>query len=335
MSTVTTVKDVKDYIYDNVPEYNEFTVGDLEYIPSLPVVAGPGHVFGGAGLHDRNTGKTYKLGEVGMTAFCKYMAIPEKFLAKMPEKMNGEVFNYFIDKYRDDTGVFSHFDDEVMGSYKSSALIIPPREIIDMVSRVFRDEDVVTGFEYNEGLVLNVQTPDLFVDARVDDRTNGGVRFRAFYGSNPRVSSYMERLVCSNGMVATSELDTVQVKGRTMSEIVGGMQSMSERMLRVDVPSYLQNWKRLTTITTSNPEQLIHRLARENELPAKLESNIIEAAASLADNNFYDIVNLVTGFQHVAGVDGKDIDRLQTLGGNAVRDLGGHRCHGCQHNLDY
>ena len=90
----------------------------------------------------------------------------------------------------------------------------------------------------------------------------------------------------------------------------------------------------MTDVRSTNPEQLIHRLSKENDLSPKIETRIIEAAASLDDSSYYDVINLITSFQHAEGVDPKQVNKLQVLGGNAVRDMGGHRCVNCQHNLD-
>jgi len=45
------------------------------------------------------------------------------------------------------------------------------------------------------------------------------------------------------------------------------------------------------------------------------------------------VINLITSLQHEEGVGGTQLFRLQALGGNAIRDMGGHRCNNCQHNL--
>jgi len=103
--------------------------------------------------------------------------------------------------------------------------------------------------------------------------------------------------------------------------------------LNEDVPAYLENWQRLQDIKSANPEQLIHRLTREAGVSEKIESAIIERAAGLESNSYYDVINLITSLQHEEGVGGTQLFRLQALGGNAIRDMGGHRCNNCQHNL--
>jgi hypothetical protein len=74
-------------------------------------------------------------------------------------------------------------------------------------------------------------------------------------------------------------------------------------------------------------------LTREAGINEKIESVIIDRANSLESNTYYDVVNLITSMQHETGISGTQLFRIQNLGGNAVRDLGGHRCNNCQHSL--
>jgi hypothetical protein len=330
-----TLKEAKDFVNTQLPSYDTVKLGDLEFFCEGGSLPGSTTGLTSPFVVDRNTGTQYLLGnEGGLDAFCKYLGVPSKFLVKLPGKMQNEAVNYFLGNNSEGLGVLSHMDSSVHGVYKPSAVILPPSQVMEMIGRIFKDEDVVARLSYTEGLEVNIHTPQLFVDARPDDRTNGGIRFLALNGKTPQVSAYMERLVCTNGMVATGDFDLIGVKGYSMAEILNNMEATANLLLEKSIPDYLDNWKKMTTIRSSNPEQLIHRLSREAELSTKLESRIIESASSLTSDTYYDIVNLVTSFQHIDGVDGEQFNKVQKLGGGAVRDLGGHRCNNCQHNLE-
>ena len=218
--------------------------------------------------------------------------------------------------------------------YEQRTVLLPPQQVVERIARVFDDTAVVSKLDFCDGIVANVRTSQVNLEVRPGDITEGGIRFNALHGVTPTVSAYMERLVCSNGMVATSDIDSVPMRGFTLNEILESMQSIADHYLSTSLPTSLENWQRMTEIQAGNAEQLIHRLARENDLSTKLESRMIESAALLEDNNYYNIINLITSFQHVDGVDESQIRKIQRLGGNAVRDLGGHRCHGCSHLLE-
>jgi len=335
MSTLT-VAEMKDFVDNQVPSFDTVQLGDLEYIPVTPVPLTPGVTPASAGpsIVDKNTGSVYSFNEDGFNRFAAYAGVPSKFVVKLPAKMQSDVVNHFLDVYKDSLAILSHTSNEVGGVYKPSTSILNPQKVAAMVAEVFKGTDVVSQFNYNEGLVLNIHTPDVFIDALSGDRTNGGIRFRALHGKTPQVSAYMERLVCTNGMVAQGDFDNISIKGYGLDEIINNMEAAANLLLTKTVPAYLENWRKLTTIKSSNPEQLIHRLAREAEVSTKVESRMIEAAAALRGDTYYDVVNLITSFQHIDGVDGEQFDKIQRLGGNAVRDLGGHRCSGCQHSLD-
>jgi len=337
MSTFT-IKEMKDFVDSQVPSFSTVQLGDLEFLPVTTAVAStvPGTriMGGGPAVVDKNTGENFYLGKDGLKSFCTYIGVPANFLVKLTAKMQSDVVTYILDKSRDNLGVFSHISNDLQSVYKPSAVILPPQKVAEMIGRVFKDTDLIGHFDYNEGLVVNVHTPDVFIDAIGGDRTNGGIRFKAYHGKTPQVSAYMERLICTNGTVAQGDFDNISVKGYSLDEIINNMEAAAQLLLNKTVPAYLENWKKLTTIRSTNPEQLIHRLSREVELSTKLESRIIEAASSLTGDSYYDVINLITSFQHIDGVDGEQFDKIQKLGGNAIRDLGGHRCNNCQHNLE-
>lgn len=320
-----TVKQLNDDIGKLTPSLDSVVVGDFQFNTAGPT---------GDCLVNKNTGEIFGFTEDSFKNFSKYLGIPPYFAEKLPPSILGQVVDHFIEVNREKPATMSHFGEEFHNLFDSKSLLLPPNEVMSRVVKIFNPEDVVSHLDFINGLVINVRTINVEKDILPGDITQGGIRFNATYGAKPQVSAYMERLVCSNGMVATNELDVVPLRGFTLNEVLANVEHMAEHYLKSLLPNYLENWKKMTTITSTNPEQLIHRLARENDLSTKLESHIIDAASSLSGSSYYDVVNLITSFQHADGVDANQSEKLRQLGGNAVRDLGGHRCTSCQHNLD-
>lgn len=324
-----TVKELKESIDKITPQYFPVSVGEFEYVPSL------GSGLGGDGILRKSTGEIFGFADdTAFGNFTTFIGAPGKFLMKLQPEMRKSVVDYMIQKSHEVEGTVTLQGSEMLNIFKADQLLLPPNKVVESVSSLFNDDDVVSQLDFRTGLVMNIRTSAVETAAKVGDITQGGIRFDTTHGKSPEVSAYMERLVCTNGMIATSDLDKVPVRGYTLAEVLNSMQHIADHYLNTTVPRFLDNWKKLTDIRSTNPEQLIHRLAKENELSPKIESRIIEAAASLEDSTYYDVINLITSFQHAEGVDSKQINKLQTLGGNAVRDMGGHRCTSCQHNLD-
>jgi len=322
-----TVKDLREQIDTISPSYLPLAFEDLQY---EPVVA-----TGRDGLVNRRTGQIFAFDDEVFANFTKFIGVPAKFAEKLPVDLRVNVINHFMEQEAGQQVTLTHFGEQFQNIFEERTTLLPPRSVMEMVGRVFQDSDVVSKIDFRDGLVLNIRTAEFEKAVKPGDLTQGGIRFNALHGKTPTVSPYMERLVCSNGMVVASDIDSISLRGFTVAEVIENMERMAQIYLRDNIPAYLDNWARLTDIKTPNPEQLIHRLSKEGEISPKIETRIIEAAAALIDNTYYDIVNLITSFQHEEGVNEEQYYKIQRLGGAAVRDLGGHRCSGCQHSLDF
>ena len=323
-----TVKELQEQIDKVSPTYTTTTLGSYKYIPLVDGETGRD------GLVNEVSGEYYAFDDQVYANFTKYLGVPAKFTEKLPVSLRSQVIDHFMAEKADDQVTMTHFGNQFQNMYEERTLLLPPQKVMEVVGKLFKPDDVISSLDFKDGLIVNVRTGQYEGAAKVGDITQGGIRFNALHGAKPQISPYMERLVCSNGMVATSDLDQIPVRGFTLDEILTSMEKMAGAYLSSTIPAFLENWKKLTEIHSSNPEQLIHRLAREADLSTKIESRIIEAAASLEDDSYYDVINLITSFQHEEGVDGNQLFKIQQLGGNAVRDLGGHRCTNCQHNLE-
>ena len=326
-----TVKELVDNAGKLTPSFTPVVLGDLQYEPTVSVT---GRTSTSEGLIRKSTGEIFYFGEKGFDNFAKHLGMPAYFMDKLPPTLRTQIVDHFLDVNKERESNIAHFDSEIHNLFKTNVLLVPPRDLIERISRIFKPEDVVSRLDFMDGLVVNVRTTEVQNASKPGDITQGGIRFNAFYGNKPQVSAYMERLVCSNGMVATNDLDTIPVRGFTNNEVLANIEHMASHYLNTLLPRYLDNWQRMTTITSTNPEQLVHRLAREADLSPKLESRIIDAVSSLEDNTYYDVVNLITSFQNAEDIETAQFEKLQKLGGSAIRDLGGHRCTSCQHNLD-
>lgn len=292
---------------------------------------------GGQLLTDKHNDYSYDVGTAtdGFDNLSKHLGVPSKLAMKLPPKMREDLINHFLEQESNKEVNITLNNNIMLGIHNSNKPLIMQNKVAEMISTVFKPTDSVSKFSLVNGFQAFIHTPELYVDARPGDRTQGGVYVSSLFGEVPTVSVYMERLVCSNGMVALSEYDKVRVTGQSNSEIIENMKLLTNLALDSTIPDYLNNWKKMTTIKSTNPEQLIHRLAKENGINSKLESSIMEAASSLTNDSYYDIVNLITNFQHADGIEGSNqLEKLQVLGGNAIRDLGGHRCNNCQHSLE-
>jgi hypothetical protein len=281
------------------------------------------------------SGITYEMGNgnIGYDNLLKRLGVNNKLSDKLTPQLRQSLLNHLLSGMGEAN--ITSTEGMLLGVYDAKKPILSQNDVANSILEVFNENDVVTRYNNLEGFQAYVHSPELFVDARKEDRTQGGVYISAMYGEVPTVSVYLERLICSNGMVSLAEYDKVRITGQSNGEIIMGIVDRMKAAVDQVIPNYLNNWSEMTRISSGNPEQLIHRLAKENGINPKLESRIIEEVPSIEADTYYDIVNLMTSFQHAEGVPGTNqFDRLLVLGGNAVQNMGGHRCNNCQHSLE-
>jgi len=313
------VKELVSVVEKVSPDYHTTSLNQLEYRGDRVV--------------DRANGQEYNFTDSSLNNFVNYLTIPAKFFERLNTDLREQTVNYMLQRYADEPVLLSNYGHELGNLYSANTSVIPNRAIAEVATKIFGGEDSISDLRLDEGIRLSIPTMETQVAVKPGDVTNGGLRFHYSIGKTPYVSAYMERLVCSNGMITERETDQLQIRGRTLTEITAEMEHLARKILVEDVPSYLNNWDALSRIESSNPEQLIHRLVREHGIGSRLESAIIERASALEDNSYYSVINLITSLQHESGLDYNAVTRLRTLGGAAVRDMGGHRCNNCQHNL--
>ena len=231
-----TVKDFLSEVSKVTPSYTPYTLGDLEYVTSISSDG-----LGTDGLRDKNSGAVYGFSEETFDGFARYIEIPTKFADRLPLYLRKQVIDHFMDKNKSKPSTVTHFKDEFQNIFKQNQLLLPPDAVMDRVAKVFGDDDIISHVDFRDGLLLNVHTSSLQESVRVGDVTNGGIRFNAVHGATPKVSAYMERLVCRNGMIATTEVDSIPLRGYTLGEVLNSMENIAQHYMDKVLPGYLKN----------------------------------------------------------------------------------------------
>lgn len=276
------------------------------------------------------------LEEDGLRSFAKLLSIPSTFIEKLPLSLSQEVLNYFMNQNDDSPVILQHDGSSLEQAFDGRIDAIPPQDFVGVVGDVMDPDDRVSKWYFENGkLQVDVITDELAVEPRPGDVTKGGVRFIGHTSPRnqaPYVGTFMERLVCSNGMVVEEEDSVVSLRGRTVADLLSEMELAAQRILG-GVDHRLQQWGELTEVTVENPEQMVHRLATENGVSTKIESRVMDRVPELEHNTMYDVVNLMTQMQNEEGVSERQVENLQLLGGRTVATGGDHRCPECLHHL--
>jgi hypothetical protein len=315
------VKDLSEVVEKNAPKYTYASFSSLEYRPGS--------------LKVRGTDLEFILSERGLKKFSTFLGIPKAFLPKLNSHLQTEVVNYFFEKDAGAEALIGYGNDYAFkAAYPGNTTILPNELVVDAIQKTFKPDDHIRSIDMTDGLKVSIITEELNAEPRVNDITNGGLRIEAVVGEAPKISTYLERLVCSNGMVVPSYNSTMSLRGRTVDEIIQEMEYLANSVLASEVDQALNNWSHMTEIEVANATQLIHRFCREYGIGSRMESKIIDRIDELEGNTYYDIINLITSMQHEIGVSDAMRQSLQLTGGMLVSTNGGHRCSTCNHPLD-
>jgi len=315
------VKDLGEIVEKNSPKYVYSTLSHLEFKPGS--------------LKVRGTDQELLLGEQGLKKFSSFLGIPKAFLPKLNSDLQTDVVNYFLEKDSSTEALISYSADNLFkAAYPGNTPLIRDELLVSAIDSVFDGDARIRSIDVDNGLKVSIVTDELNTEPRVNDITHGGLRIEAPIGDAPKISTYLERLVCSNGMVVPSVNSIISLRGRTVDEIIVEMEYLANTILASEVDDALNHWSGMTQIEATNPEQLIHRFCREYNLGSRMESKLLDRIDQLEGNTYYDVINLLTSMQHEVGVSNSMRQSLQLAGGMIVGSNGGHRCNTCQSPLD-
>lgn len=271
----------------------------------------------------------------GLDALSKFLDIPRGFLKRLDSGLIQANVQFFIDQGGESPALFEVKQDSLSGAFPGDEGFLPREQVSEALLRTFpADADVVALNLDNGFFSVDVTMGDRNTEPRQGDVIEGGLRWvthiapKSKHQHRPYVSEFYNRLVCSNGMTRTEESGAIRLRGKTVDEIIEEMEQISRTILDENTEERLHQFNHLTEVTVDNVEQFVHRIARQNGLSARLESRIIDDLPALEERTAYDVMNLITSYQH-EGVSRSSFSSLQEVGGYMATSMTERRCASC------
>lgn len=152
--------------------------------------------------------------------------------------------------------------------------------------------------------IVTVDTPNGQVTPQEGDYLQGGVRVTHRYGTEVKVGLFVKRLVCTNGLTAstTSYGWTSRGAGSIQSQIAYIEMQTIESLGRFE--SLVENARKMsTTIVEGDINQVIKERLKQMGVPMNNLSGIIEAYTQEPGNTEWHILNAITRFAtHTMGL---------------------------------
>lgn len=314
------VKDLREIADKSSARYTHSNLSNLEFSPG--------------NLKIKGTDLDFMLSEKGLKKFSSFLGIPKAFLPKLNANLQTDVVNYFLEQSASTEALISFSGDNMFqNAYPGNTPLVRDELIINAIENLFDADARIRSVDFTDGLKISIITDELNTEPRVNDVTHGGLRIESSVGEAPKISTYLERLVCSNGMVVPSINSTLSLRGRTVEEIIQEMEYLANTVLANEVDDALNSWAHTTQVSVTDPQQLIYRFCKEYNLGSRMANKLIDRIEDLEGDTYYDVINLLTSMQHEMGVSQSMRETLQLVGGMIVGDGGGHRCNACQSQL--
>src|SRR5581483_5520994 len=175
-------------------------------------------------------------------------------------------------------------------------------------------------------------------DWEVGDVTRGGLRFTQNRKANlaPAVTSYLYRLVCTNGMEVPETGLKVEARGGTVETVLAELELAADHAFRQveEQISHFYNLRRQRI--EGDLTQAVIQIARERGLPERTQIALANRVPSQLDPqelghepSMFDIVNLITNQANDPRLRSRRGPRraLESAGGTLVR----HEADRCSH----
>lgn len=280
-------------------------------------------------------------GEVAAVA--SLLEIPKNYLGSLPNELQRTLVSHHAQK-KEGQALAITMDGELTGFGPVDKPVFKVQDFFGVVQRVFEPEDVVSRLDYyNQRLQINVRTSQFNTEPREGDVTEGGIQIIGYTGPSrgefkPRVSSYLERLVCSNGMTIAEPFGEIKLRGLTVDEVIEELEDAARVILADNdgpITKHLTHYAGLTDTRVREPALTLNALAGQHGIPARTVTRMLDVMGDeLEGDSMYDLVNFITQFQHHEGVSRTRYDALQSIGGHVIAQAAKeHKCVLCEHDL--
>jgi hypothetical protein len=278
----------------------------------------------------------FMLDDHALAALGKYLKIPKPYLAACPKEFRAETLTYWRDKYAEADTMLEVLDGELVAVYSPHLLMLPLREIVEVVERLFSPEaDVHTFIRDQKTFHLDVTSPQYSSDAA--PAVHGGLRVLAYptQVKPPVIATYLHRGDVHGGIVTDLKDGQITLKGRTVDDVLAEIEIGATEILAT-LSEQLAIYAQTAEIAVpGSPQGFALALAREAGLPVKVREAVLDLVNQLPpDAAVYDVTGAFVATS-LRGVNYSTRLKLEELSGRLAFDAHAAiaRCGTCEQLL--
>lgn len=283
-----------------------------------------------------------------------------KYYTREPLEWQRTVVKHHTDKMADLEATWYIEGSAIAGIYQPEAKVIPLVRVAEQVADVFNPDDFANVLYSPDQVEINVTsnlrtvtvpgiegaadrplegTVETRDGRKVGDLSAGGVRVIIQPGKPeraPLVEEFWERLVCTNGMTRRLTGSQINLRGRTVDEILTEMNNVMRLIWEgLDASAQAIRHSAETPVPGTVPD-FLRVVARERNINAATILRLQERALALRpDPSIYDVTQIITDMANDEGLPVLTRRNLQAIGGDLTVDTERmvHRCNTCERPL--
>jgi len=260
-----------------------------------------------------------------LTSIIKY---PYSFCKKVEGvSLINDIKNYCIDRCETKEIKILNSMNEIYTVVDSKFPVVTQGQLLTQAKSV----DAAIRVQFQDNDCINLVTQLASNPPRdVNDVSHGGMNV-LFNSHGLSVSSFIYRLVCTNGMILPRNLSTKYLEGETDKELLDKFRSMIIDTIEITKNMFMPTFIKTSGIEIKDPAEFITNLGRAYKMPGGEIKKITDKIPSLpAPTTAYDIINLITQMGTEVFLDNhKKGLKLQAFGGYLSTSFNEKHCVKC------
>lgn len=281
---------------------------------------------------DGPTGANFTLDEAATGALTRYLKVPTAYYNKLDPGFRASVLRYEFEKHADVDTTIETLNHDIVSVHQPSQITLPLGRVAGVIAKTFAPEDHIRRMATNDQRfhvditsdkhkvtfpANTVELLDNLAGKQVGDVTEAGVRILAYPFKNiqPSVNLYAERLVCANGQTTDERLGRIALKGNTVDEVIGEMETAAQLIL-AQADDYLKTLGATRQMAVpGSPQAFVAQLCKEAKVSRQVLDAVMEIVNQLVEPTIWDINQAFTTVANKSE-HYQTMIKLQTLGGS-------------------
>jgi hypothetical protein len=264
--------------------------------------------------------------------FAKFLEVPTPFLASADLGLAQHIVDYQLKKVKEDKEIVFR-NNRAVGHQPAGSKRIAGLPVVETLVKAVGEVRRASLYDMGGYVDISLVGDKVTLEPKVNDITEGGLRclYSELLSRPPTIEPYVERLVCTNGMICAEHGETF--KFETMEDFMQQVRlSVVAAMKFVDTMIRIQLEKAAQT-KIDRSEQALRQIFESNRITPRLLPSAIAALTTEEDGTAFGVLQAITRTANTANYGNRAL--LQTVGAKEMARLETVHCPTCWSTLTH